>query len=164
MTSSEYKSFEFDESQCLSQEELISSLFDLDKDPKSTLYKRVNVRPPIPWMNIVLGLVVPVCVGFLWYIVIKCVVVPRQIATIGWLVLSASFIVACTKPAIIALVKIYQYFAPDRIRNKCRFEPSCSQYMILAIQKYGVVRGICRGGFRLYRCSIKKDGGYDFLI
>ena len=162
--SSEYKRFEFDESQCLSQEELISSLFGLDKDPKSTLYQRVNVRPPIPWLNIVLVLGFPVCVGLLWYAVTLCFSVPQQIASIGWGVLTASCVVACTKPAIIAAVEVYQHFAPDRIRNKCRFEPSCSQYMILSIQKYGVVRGICRGGFRLYRCSIKKDGGYDFLF
>ena len=57
-------------------------------------------------------------------------------------------------------VRIYQRFAPDSIRNKCRFEPSCSEYMILSIQKYGVIHGIRKGINRLKRCNIH-NGGYD---
>ena len=37
----------------------------------------------------------------------------------------------------IQLILLYQYFAPQKIRDACRFEPSCSNYAILALRKYG---------------------------
>ena len=43
---------------------------------------------------------------------------------------------------------------------KCRFEPSCSQYMILSLQKYGLWKGLAKGIDRLKRCRAK-DGGFD---
>ena len=57
-------------------------------------------------------------------------------------------------------VKIYRKFVPDGLRNKCRFECSCSEYMILAVQKYGAFRGIRKGIHRLKRCNID-HGGFD---
>lgn len=35
---------------------------------------------------------------------------------------------------------------------KCRFYPTCSDYMIMAIQKYGVIKGIIKGMNRIRRC------------
>ena len=43
----------------------------------------------------------------------------------------------------------------------CRFEPSCSRYMIGALQKYGLLRGLARGVARLSRCHPWHPGGYD---
>ena len=65
------------------------------------------------------------------------------------------------KRAVIWLVRLYQYKAPDRVRLKCVFYPSCSEYMILAVQKYGTVHGLCRGISRLLRCHAP-NGGEDF--
>jgi uncharacterized protein len=62
---------------------------------------------------------------------------------------------------IIYLIKLYQRKASDRIRQSCRFEPSCSEYMILAIIKYGVIQGIKKGINRLFRCKMP-NGGVDF--
>ena len=59
------------------------------------------------------------------------------------------------------MVKLYQKFAPDSIRNKCRYEPSCSQYMIGAVEKYGVFRGVAKGIARIRRCNTD-GGGYDY--
>ena len=50
-------------------------------------------------------------------------------------------------------------------RMKCRFEPSCSQYMILAIEKYGVIKGVLNGIKRLSKCNNRGDGmrgGFDY--
>ncbi|WP_339236693.1 membrane protein insertion efficiency factor YidD [Paenibacillus sp. FSL R5-0517] len=58
-------------------------------------------------------------------------------------------------------VRIYQRFAPIEVRNKCRFEPSCSVYMIQAIEKYGTVKGLSLGIQRLRKCNIH-GGGYDY--
>lgn len=67
----------------------------------------------------------------------------------------------CLKRIIICLIRIYQRFAPASLRNKCRFEPSCSQYMILSLQKYGLRKGLAKGTDRLKRCNIH-HGGFDF--
>jgi hypothetical protein len=43
----------------------------------------------------------------------------------------------------------------------CRFEPSCSRYMIGALRKYGLIRGLAKGTARLLRCHPWHPGGYD---
>lgn len=43
----------------------------------------------------------------------------------------------------------------------CRFEPTCSQYMIEAIEKYGAMRGMLHGCLRILRCHPWHPGGYD---
>lgn len=65
------------------------------------------------------------------------------------------------KKAIICLIRLYQKKAPYYIREACRFEPTCSEYMILSIQKYGCVKGIYRGIHRLFRCK-PPNGGVDY--
>ena len=64
------------------------------------------------------------------------------------------------KSLILSFIRLYQRTAPTRIRNSCRFEPSCSEYMIQAIQKYGLMKGGLRGAKRLGRCKIP-NGGVD---
>ncbi|MFN0047951.1 MAG: membrane protein insertion efficiency factor YidD [Cytophagales bacterium] len=64
------------------------------------------------------------------------------------------------KKIINKLIRFYQKTAPARIRQSCRFEPSCSEYMILAIEKYGVFSGVSKGLNRLGRCKIP-NGGID---
>ena len=43
----------------------------------------------------------------------------------------------------------------------CRFEPTCSIYMMQAIEKYGVLRGVWLGIRRLSRCHVFNPGGWD---
>jgi putative membrane protein insertion efficiency factor len=61
----------------------------------------------------------------------------------------------------ISLIKYYQRIAPEGLRSACRFEPSCSNYTILAIQKYGFFKGIRMGMHRIFRCHYP-NGGIDF--
>ncbi|MBX7059750.1 MAG: membrane protein insertion efficiency factor YidD [Leptospirales bacterium] len=58
------------------------------------------------------------------------------------------------------LIELYQKIAPIRIRQSCRFEPTCSNYMIMAIHKYGSIKGISLGINRLFRCRYP-NGGQD---
>ncbi|NLZ46061.1 MAG: membrane protein insertion efficiency factor YidD [Clostridiales bacterium] len=51
--------------------------------------------------------------------------------------------------------------APESLRKQCRFKPSCSEYMILSIEKFGLLKGIIKGICRLKRCNIN-GGGFDF--
>ena len=62
---------------------------------------------------------------------------------------------------MVFLILLYQKMAPKKLRDSCRFEPSCSNYMIIAINKYGVIKGINLGLKRLFRCHIP-NGGYDY--
>lgn len=64
------------------------------------------------------------------------------------------------KKSVIWLVLLYQKYAPERIRSACVFTPSCSEYMILAINKYGLLRGVCKGINRIFRCH-HPNGGTD---
>ena len=64
------------------------------------------------------------------------------------------------KRFFIFFVKVYQRYASDEVRLRCPFTPSCSEYMILSIQKYGVIKGIYKGWRRLKRCSL--PGGIDY--
>jgi len=44
-------------------------------------------------------------------------------------------------------------FAFYRKYPRCKFMPSCSDYMIMAVEKYGPVKGLCLGVWRILRCN-----------
>jgi putative membrane protein insertion efficiency factor len=62
---------------------------------------------------------------------------------------------------IIGMVKVYQWTLSPIMGRQCRFIPTCSNYMIQAIQKYGVVKGVFKGTGRLLRCHPFCKAGYD---
>ncbi|MCS7027556.1 MAG: membrane protein insertion efficiency factor YidD [Bacteroidia bacterium] len=64
---------------------------------------------------------------------------------------------------LIKLVKMYQYLLSPLFPNACRFVPTCSEYMIQAIQKYGIFYGVWKGLRRLSRCHPWGGHGYDPL-
>lgn len=59
--------------------------------------------------------------------------------------------VIALKPALIGAIRLYQRYAPERVRRKCLFKPTCSEYAILAIEKYGVIRGLYKSYIRLFK-------------
>lgn len=62
---------------------------------------------------------------------------------------------------LIGLILLYQRYAPADVRLACLFEPSCSEYMILSIKKFGVIYGCAKGINRLSRCRYP-NGGEDY--
>ncbi|MCC6494000.1 MAG: membrane protein insertion efficiency factor YidD [Pirellulales bacterium] len=62
---------------------------------------------------------------------------------------------------IIAAVRCYQYAFSPWLGPCCRYQPSCSQYFIEAVQKYGAIRGSWRGVRRILRCHPWGRSGYD---
>jgi len=58
-------------------------------------------------------------------------------------------------------VRGYQTFLRPFLPSVCRFTPSCSEYFILAVQKYGPVRGAAKGMARICRCGPWHPGGHD---
>lgn len=58
------------------------------------------------------------------------------------------------KRLLIGMVRLYQkYFS--KYTNRCIYIPSCSQYCILAIQKYGIIKGLKKTKDRLNRCTME---------
>lgn len=64
------------------------------------------------------------------------------------------------KKILIFFIKLYQV-TPLHSHSLCRFNPTCSQYMIDAINKYGSFKGVKLGLKRLKKCRPKGDFGYD---
>jgi putative membrane protein insertion efficiency factor len=62
---------------------------------------------------------------------------------------------------LVLAIRLYQYTLSPLLGNVCRFEPSCSRYMIASLQKYGLIKGFWRGTLRLLRCHPWHPGGYD---
>jgi len=65
-----------------------------------------------------------------------------------------------SKQTAIGCIHLYQRYAPIEIRARCCMVPSCSQYSIMAIERYGVIIGLRKTYSRLKRC--KPPGGEDF--
>lgn len=61
----------------------------------------------------------------------------------------------------IALIRFYQKAISPYLPPSCRFYPTCSEYTLLAIRKYGVLKGGWMGFKRLLRCQPLAKGGYD---
>ena len=64
------------------------------------------------------------------------------------------------KKIIIALFKFYQK-VPGYHHSSCHFYPTCSNYMIEAINEYGTVKGSYLGFKRILRCHPGASFGYD---
>jgi putative membrane protein insertion efficiency factor len=62
---------------------------------------------------------------------------------------------------LIALVRLYQLGLRPVLPAVCRFQPSCSEYFILVVRKYGPLRGAWKGAGRICRCHPWHPGGYD---
>lgn len=59
------------------------------------------------------------------------------------------------------LIRFYQVAVSPLLGPRCRFRPTCSEYAIQAIQKYGLLRGSRKGIVRLLKCHPFHPGGVD---
>jgi len=65
------------------------------------------------------------------------------------------------KKMAIIFIKIYQLFISPLKPPTCRFMPTCSEYALQAIEKYGMFRGGSMAIRRILRCHPFNPGGYD---
>ena len=66
------------------------------------------------------------------------------------------------KRALISLIRFYQRFlSPLKMKPTCRFYPTCSQYAVEAITKYGCFKGSYMALKRILKCHPFHPGGYD---
>ena len=154
------KSIEFGEEQLHNLQELGNQLFADENDPQSFAYVRKLSRPKIPFYKPLLLFLLPLCLLIALVIWLCSCHASLADASLYLLCFLAFYVFFLLKKALVCLVEIYQRFTPDALRNKCRFEPSCSEYMILSLEKYGLIKGLYRSIRRLKRCNIH-HGGYD---
>lgn len=67
------------------------------------------------------------------------------------------------KYVMIFMIKLYQKFISPLLGSNCRFMPTCSQYSIEAITKYGAIKGGFLSVKRISKCHPFHPGGYDPL-
>ncbi|WP_283745978.1 membrane protein insertion efficiency factor YidD [Sideroxydans sp. CL21] len=65
------------------------------------------------------------------------------------------------KLILLFIVRAYQLLISPVLPQSCRFSPSCSQYSLEAISKYGAFKGFWLTIKRLIRCNPWNPGGYD---
>jgi len=83
----------------------------------------------------------------------------RKITHPIWRVLR--LIDAAIGEVLILPVYVYRWTVSPLLGHCCRFEPSCSQYFIQAVRKYGAIVGSLKGLARILRCHPWHPGGYD---
>lgn len=113
--------------------------------------ERPLVRPHHSILHLLLVLSVYVAgsavSGYLLSILLIDVVKPRILHIVS----SCVFLLLGLKYIIICLIQIYQRYAPEHIRRRCKLMPTCSEYCILALKKYGLLRGTRKSLVRLFR-------------
>jgi putative membrane protein insertion efficiency factor len=62
---------------------------------------------------------------------------------------------------VMALIRGYQRFISPLLASNCRFHPTCSQYTLEAVERYGAAKGLWLGAKRIGRCHPFNPGGYD---
>jgi len=65
------------------------------------------------------------------------------------------------KKTIILFIKIYRRYISPLKAGKCRFYPTCSEYAIQAVEKYGIAKGLFLAVRRILKCHPFHPGGYD---
>jgi uncharacterized protein len=62
---------------------------------------------------------------------------------------------------LILPIKIYKYLVSPMLPNACRYTPTCSEYAIEAIKKYGLIKGVFLATKRILSCNPWGGSGYD---
>ena len=66
------------------------------------------------------------------------------------------------KKIAILLIRFYQLVISPLLPKSCRYTPTCSEYSIVAISKYGIIRGLYLSIKRILRCHpFNNNSGYD---
>lgn len=119
-------------------------------------YKRTMERPATNWFVMAKWIVkietIILALTLITYFVLYWPDIPfDSFIQIFWLFCGYSLLLfsLTLKKTLILLIELYQHYAPDRIRRRCMMLPSCSEYGISAIKKYGVAIGVRKTYLRL---------------
>jgi len=65
------------------------------------------------------------------------------------------------KKAVIKVIRIYQLVLSPTLGGNCRFQPTCSQYAIDALNEHGIFKGVFLSVKRIAKCHPFHPGGFD---
>ncbi len=152
---------EFNETISDSKEESIrKAILMLEQDSsENKKIKRPNINSKKIILKIVLILFIEISIIVLTIVLYNKL--NKFIVILVGIIILITFISVTIKETVINLILLYQKFASEKLRNSCLFEPSCSEYMILAIEKYGFIKGFLKGIKRIFRCHYP-NGGIDY--
>jgi putative membrane protein insertion efficiency factor len=71
--------------------------------------------------------------------------------------------VSALRGFLVAPIRLYQRAISPALPARCKYHPSCSEYAVQAVRRYGVLRGVVLAGWRLLRCNPWSHGGVDFV-
>lgn len=116
--------------------------------------ERELVRPHISVARAVLQIFVPLAVAAGLFCALYFAPIAHRLAVALSVSLGALglYAVIRLRAILIWCIEVYQATAPAKVRYRCVFTPSCSEYAILILRKYGVLRGLPKIIGRLYRC------------
>lgn len=60
-------------------------------------------------------------------------------------------------------IRAYQRALSPLVPKRCKYYPSCSEYAVGAVRRYGILRGLVLAAWRLLRCNPLSNGGVDFV-
>jgi len=67
------------------------------------------------------------------------------------------------KQILLFIIKVYRKYLSPMKRSKCPYCPTCSTYGLIAVEKYGAIKGGGLTLWRILRCNPFSKGGYDPL-
>ena len=70
---------------------------------------------------------------------------------------------ALVREIAIAPLRLYRRYVSPGLPARCKYHPSCSEYAIGAVRRYGILRGAMLAAWRLLRCNPWSHGGVDFV-
>jgi uncharacterized protein len=62
---------------------------------------------------------------------------------------------------MVGLLRGYQRWVSPAFGPRCRYYPSCSEYAVQAVERFGILRGLVLAAWRLLRCNPFSHGGFD---
>ena len=68
------------------------------------------------------------------------------------------------KRALLLLLRGYKWFLSPMLPASCRYVPTCSEYAMEAVERYGALHGGTKAVWRLLRCHPFSKGGYDPVV
>lgn len=68
---------------------------------------------------------------------------------------------AAARSFVVQPIRAYQKLISPLLGEHCKYYPSCSEYAVQAVQRFGILRGLVLAGWRLLRCNPLSHGGFD---
>ncbi len=122
----------------------------MHSDSKATIK-----RPDVNWQHGLIRLLLIMAGGTISSWLLINIFPP---GTISWSLLSelciAAIALLTARSNLLLAIRLYQRYAPENVRGRCAMTPTCSEYAVLAIRRYGILRGSLMTYRRLrYRCD-----------